>query len=74
MTTKTKAAQFTRGEERVYRFGNGTDLGSFSVTGVIEEVSENWVGFRYHNSEEIRTFGEHPQAIGTLDELKPVTR
>jgi hypothetical protein len=72
MTTKAKTARFTRGAECDYLSGGlfGTNL----VTGVIEEVAEDWVGFRYHNEDEIRVFGEHPLSIGALAELKPVTR
>jgi hypothetical protein len=73
MTEQTKTAQFTRGEERVYTWAEGI-LGKLDVHGVIEEVAEDWVGFRYHNEDDIRVFGNHPESVGTLDELKPVTR
>lgn len=72
MTTKTKTAHFTRGEERVYIWAEGGILGTCRIIGVVEEVAEDWVGFRYHNEDEIRVFGEHPQSIGTLDELEPL--
>lgn len=73
MTTKTKTAHFTRGEERVYTWSGGDEI-ELPVTGVIEEVAEDWVAFRYHNDDEIHVFGEHPHSRGSLDELKPVTR
>jgi hypothetical protein len=71
MTEKTKTAQFQRGEERVYTWADGI-LGKLDVVGVVEEVAEDWVGFRYHNEDEIHVFGEHPQSVGALDELRKV--
>jgi len=72
MTTTTNG--FARGQERVYTWVSGGEFADLPVTGVIEEVAETWVGFRYHNDEDIHVFGEHPESVGALDELKPVTR
>lgn len=73
MTETTKTARFTRGEERVYTYVGDGDL-DLPITGVIEEIAEGWVGFRYHNEDEIHVFGDHPHSFGSLDELKPVQR
>lgn len=74
MTTKTKTAQFTRGEERVHVQAADGAFGDWPAAGVIEEVAEDWVGFRYHNDDEVHVFGEHPHSRGSLDDLRPVTR
>jgi hypothetical protein len=72
MAETTKTERFTRGAEFTYQFADSPLFGPLAVTGVVDEVAENWVGFRYHGEDEIRVFGEHPKSIGALADLKPV--
>jgi hypothetical protein len=72
MAETTKTARFTRGAEFTYQFADSPLLGPLIVTGVVDEVAEDWIGFRYHNENEIRIFGDHPQSVGALADLKPV--
>lgn len=50
------------------------DVGTLTEVGVLDEIAEDWVSFRPWGSDNVLVFGNHPQAVGTLDVLKPYER
>jgi hypothetical protein len=74
MTEKTKPAQFQRGDEFERDFTVEGVLGILTDTGVVDEVGDGAVSVRYHGSDSIWIFGNHPHAVGPLTELRKVAR
>lgn len=73
---KTRTARFTQGQEITVDTlipGLGDDNGPLviPVEYVVEEVAEDWVSCRLVGDDQVVTFGNHPQALNSLDHLLP---